>query len=68
MSHRTVPPDNVAPCINLITWNSIRRGNDAFMANDIRTKPDLDGMGSLGDLGWWVALPFLRLDQGCSPL
>ena len=24
-----------------------------FLENDIRTKPDLDGLGSLGDVGWY---------------
>ncbi|EXB57406.1 putative oxidoreductase [Morus notabilis] len=25
----------------------------AFLKNDIRVKPDLDGLGALGDLGWY---------------
>uniref|UniRef100_A0A7S3QUH3 Gfo/Idh/MocA-like oxidoreductase N-terminal domain-containing protein n=1 Tax=Dunaliella tertiolecta TaxID=3047 RepID=A0A7S3QUH3_DUNTE len=29
------------------------RGHAEFMAHNIRTKPDLDGLGSLGDLGWY---------------
>ncbi|KAL8162589.1 hypothetical protein V2J09_014078 [Rumex salicifolius] len=27
--------------------------NDNFLENDIRVKPDLDGLGSLGDAGWY---------------
>ncbi|XP_042495682.1 uncharacterized oxidoreductase At4g09670-like isoform X2 [Macadamia integrifolia] len=27
--------------------------NDDFLKNDIRLKPDLDGLGSLGDAGWY---------------
>ncbi|CAN6450211.1 unnamed protein product [Victoria cruziana] len=28
-------------------------GNDHFLENDIRVKPELDGLGSLGDAGWY---------------
>lgn len=28
-------------------------GNEDFMRNDIRVKPDLDSLGCLGDLGWY---------------
>ncbi|KAL8126525.1 hypothetical protein AgCh_013702 [Apium graveolens] len=27
--------------------------NPNFLENDIRTKPDLDGLGALGDVGWY---------------
>ena len=27
--------------------------DSSFLANDIRTKPDLDGFGALGDIGWY---------------
>ncbi|XP_042494014.1 uncharacterized oxidoreductase At4g09670-like [Macadamia integrifolia] len=27
--------------------------NDDFLKNDIRVKPDLDGLGALGDAGWY---------------
>ncbi|KAL6883590.1 hypothetical protein ACP4OV_011004 [Aristida adscensionis] len=28
-------------------------GNEDFLQNDIRVKPDLDALGALGDLGWY---------------
>ena len=28
-------------------------GDDDFLQNDIRVKPDLDGLGALGDSGWY---------------
>lgn len=28
-------------------------GNEDFMQNDVRVKKDLDGLGCLGDLGWY---------------
>ncbi|XP_042520315.1 uncharacterized oxidoreductase At4g09670-like [Macadamia integrifolia] len=28
-------------------------GDEDFLKNDIRVKPDLDGLGALGDLGWY---------------
>ncbi|XP_047058872.1 uncharacterized oxidoreductase At4g09670-like [Lolium rigidum] len=29
------------------------RANEEFLKNDIRVKPDLDGLGALGDIGWY---------------
>ncbi|TVU14298.1 hypothetical protein EJB05_37759 [Eragrostis curvula] len=29
------------------------RGNEDFLQNDIRVKPDLDALGALGDVGWY---------------
>ncbi|XP_058099943.1 uncharacterized oxidoreductase At4g09670-like [Magnolia sinica] len=29
------------------------RGDSDFLENDVRVKPDLDGLGALGDVGWY---------------
>lgn len=45
-----------APAANawhLVAPRTHSRGNPDFIANNIRVKKDLDGLGSLGDLGWY---------------
>ena len=29
--------------------------DDDFLKNDIRVKPDLDGLGAFGDTGWYCS-------------
>ncbi|KAF3775598.1 putative oxidoreductase [Nymphaea thermarum] len=36
-----------------IHTSSTFHGNQYFLENDIRVKPDLDGLGALGDTGWY---------------
>lgn len=38
--------------LQIHTYFSFASGDD-FLKNDIRVKPDLDGLGSLGDTGWY---------------
>ncbi|KAG5527672.1 hypothetical protein RHGRI_028563 [Rhododendron griersonianum] len=38
-----------------------------FLANDIRVKPDLDALGSLGDTGWYCIRAILWAADYCLP-
>ncbi|KAK7302071.1 hypothetical protein RJT34_12950 [Clitoria ternatea] len=39
--------------IHFIHSTSTLRATPEFLENDIRVKPELDGLGALGDLGWY---------------
>ena len=41
-----------ATCAQVRVW--FRAGDEDFLKNDVRTKRDLDGLGCLGDIGWYT--------------
>nr|ABB47562.1 oxidoreductase, putative, expressed [Oryza sativa Japonica Group] len=55
LSPLDIPPYNLLPVDVMLEINSLFsfRANEEFLQNDIRVKPDLDALGTLGDAGWY---------------